>query len=119
MPATSPDSPRSASQASNARRFVAAGEPALRPDGTLDSGLEGQMQRAWIKLFDQMSAAGYERRHLQTATVSVTQGGQHQLYRLVRDRMLAGHMVANSYLHVDALDAPDHLVEIEADAVKD
>lgn len=121
MPAPSSDSPLSAPPATTTRRFVAAGEPATLPDGTVDCGLECQMQRAWIKLIDQLSAAGFELRHLQRATVSVTQGGerQHQLYRLIRDRMLAGHTVASSYLHVDALAAPGRLVEIEAEAVKD
>jgi 2-iminobutanoate/2-iminopropanoate deaminase len=102
-----------------ARRFVVAGEPTRRPDGTFDAGLEAQMQRAWCNLFDQMSAAGYERRHLLTTTVSVTQGGQLQLYRVVRDRMLAGHAAANSYLHVEMLARPGNLVEIEGVAAKD
>jgi enamine deaminase RidA (YjgF/YER057c/UK114 family) len=101
------------------RRFVAPGEPSVRPDGTLDGGLEAQMQSAWTKLFDLMGAAGYEKRHLVKTTVLVTEGGNLHLYRAVRDRMLGAHTAASSYLHVEGPGAPSNLVEIEGVAVKE
>lgn len=53
------------------------------------------------------------------ATVYVTVPGQVALYREVRDRMLNGRLCACTYLEVSALTGPEHLVEIEAEAVKD
>jgi enamine deaminase RidA (YjgF/YER057c/UK114 family) len=101
-----------------AQRFVVPGQLGVRPDGTLEDGLEAQMQRAWLNLFDAMKAAGFEKHHLVKTTVCVTEGGQIQLYRAVRDRMLQGHVAACAYSHVPALGAPGRLVEIEGEAVK-
>lgn len=101
------------------RRFLVAGSPTLRPDGTLDDGLEAQMQCAWLKLFDAMKAEGFEKHHLVSTTMCVTVGGQTRLYRLVRDRMLERRPVPCSYLHVDGLETAATLVEIEGEAAKD
>jgi enamine deaminase RidA (YjgF/YER057c/UK114 family) len=100
------------------KRLTAFGRPAAGADGTLATDLEAQMQGAWSNLFDALHAAGFERHHLIKTTVSVTEGGQLQLYRRVRDRMLRGHRTANSYLHVSDLRLPGQLVEIEGVAVK-
>jgi enamine deaminase RidA (YjgF/YER057c/UK114 family) len=101
------------------QRFVVLGEARVRPDGTIDDGLEAHMQRAWANLFEQMNAAGYEKRHLLKTTVSVTQGGQIKLYRAIRDHVLAGHCAAHTYLHVETLAAPGDVVQIEGEAQKD
>lgn len=98
------------------RRVVRA-EPA-RPNGETDAGLEAQMQRAWLNLFDAIEAAGYCKRDLVKTTVCVTEGGQLKLFRAVRDRMMCGHVVASAYLHVADLAAPAHLVEIEGELVR-
>ena len=98
-------------------RRVVLGGPG-RPDGGPEEGLEAQMQRAWINLFDAIKAAGYEKRHLVKTTVCVTEGGQLKLFRTVRDRMMRGQVAASAYLHVGALGAPAHLVEIEGEVVK-
>jgi 2-iminobutanoate/2-iminopropanoate deaminase len=101
------------------RRFVAPGAPDVRPDGTVDTGLEAQMRRAWLNLFDVMKKAGYEKRHLVQTTVSIAEGGQTRLYRMMRDRMLGGHLVPSSCIHVAGFGAPGHLVQIEGEAVKE
>lgn len=103
----------------SAERMVISGQLGLRPDGTLEVGLEAQMERAWSNLFAVMAAGGFERHHLLRATIYVTLAGQVGLYRKVRDRMLEGHLCANTYLEISALAAPEFLVEIEAEAVRD
>ena len=45
--------------------------------------------------------------------------GQVALYRKVRDKMLQGHRCANTYVEISALAAPEFLVEIEAEAVRE
>jgi 2-iminobutanoate/2-iminopropanoate deaminase len=110
--------PLPAAPTSSPRRFLVAGAPAVRPDGTIDDGLEAQMQCAWLKLFDVMRAEGFEKHHLLSTTMCVTVGGQTRLYRLVRDRMLGGCPVPCSYLHVDGLETAAPLVEIEGEAAK-
>lgn len=100
-------------------RLVVSGQLGLKPDGTLEEGMERQMERAWMNVFAVLNAAGFERTHLVKVTVFVTEPGQTALYRQVRDRMLDGHMCANTYLQIAGLAAPQFLVEIEAEAVKE
>lgn len=105
--------------AAAAERMVISGQLGLRPDGTLEDGLEAQMERAWSNVFGLLEAGGFERGHLVRATIYVTVPGQVSVYRAVRDRMLAGHVCANTYLEIPALASPEFLVEIEAEAVKE
>jgi enamine deaminase RidA (YjgF/YER057c/UK114 family) len=102
-----------------AERIVISGQLGLRPDGTLEEGLEAQMERAWSNVFAVMAAGGFVKENLLRATIYVTLPGQVALYREVRDKMLAGHLCANTYLEISALAAPAFLVEIEAEAVKE
>ena len=102
-----------------AERIVISGQLGLRPDGTLEDGIEAQMQRAWSNLFAVMAAAGFEREHLLRATIYVTLPGQVAIYRQVRDRVLQGHRCANTYVEISALAAPEFLVEIEGEAVRE
>ncbi len=100
-------------------RIVISGQLGLCPDGTLEEGLEAQMERAWSNVFGVMAAGGFARESLLRATIYVTLPGQVALYRKVRDKMLAGHLCANTYIEISALVAPEFLVEIEAEAVKE
>jgi 2-iminobutanoate/2-iminopropanoate deaminase len=105
--------------AAGAERMVISGQLGLRPDGTLEQGIEAQMERAWSNLFAVMSAGGFERTHLIRATIYVTQPGQIGVHRRVRDRVLDGHLCANTYVEISALAAPEFLVEIEGEAVRE
>ncbi|MGI9381931.1 MAG: RidA family protein, partial [Methyloligellaceae bacterium] len=96
--------------AAGAERIVISGQLGLRPDGTLEDGLEAQMERAWTNVFGVMAGGGFEIEHLLRATVYVTVPGQVQVYRKVRDTMLDGHLCANTYLEISALAAPEFLV---------
>ena len=102
-----------------AERLVISGQLGLRPDGSLEDGLEAQMERAWNNLFGVMTAAGFDRKHLLRATIYVTVPGQVAVYRRIRDKLLDGHLCANTYIEISGLAAPEFLVEIEAEAVKD
>lgn len=105
--------------AAGAERIVVSGQLGVRPDGTIEDGLEPQMERAWSNVFGVMRAGGFAREHLIRATIYVTVPGQVAVYRRVRDKMLEGHLCANTYIEISALAAPDFLVEIEAEAVKE
>lgn len=102
-----------------AERIVISGQLGVRPDGTLEDGLEAQMVRAWSNVFAIMEAAGFEKQSLIRATIYVTEPGQVGIYRAVRDRMLEGHLCANTYIEISQLAAPEFLVEIEAEAIKE
>lgn len=104
--------------AAGAERIVVSGQLGIRPDGTLETGLEAQMERAWANVFAVMAAGGFEKKHLIRATIYVTVPGQVSVHRKVRDKMLEGHLCANTYVEISALTAPENLVEIEAEAVK-
>lgn len=105
--------------AASAERMVISGQLGLRPDGTLEQGLEAQMERAWLNVFGVLAAEGFTRRDLIRAVIYVTVPGQVAVYRQVRDRMLDGHLCANTYLEIAGLAAPEFLVEIEAEAVRE
>lgn len=105
--------------AAAAERIVISGQLGVRPDGTIEDGLEAQMERAWSNVFGVMKAGGFEREHLIRATIYVTVPGQVAVYRRIRDKMLEGHLCANTYIEISALAAPDFLVEIEAEAIKE
>lgn len=100
-------------------RLVISGQIGVRPDGTVVEGLEAQADQAWANLLAVMTAAGFERRHLLRAIVYVTLPGQVAVYRKARDRALEGHLAAMTYIEVAGLAAPEFLIEIEAEAVKE
>ena len=102
-----------------AERMVISGQLGLKPDGSLAEGLEAQMEQAWSNIFAILEAGGFTREQLVRATIYVTVPGQVATYRSVRDRMLAGHVCANTYIEISALAAPEFLVEIEAEAVRE
>lgn len=117
--AAASSAPNSVGPSHRMQRFLVAGEPAVRDDGSLDAGIEAQMQRAWQKLFSAMKAAGFEKRHLRSTTMYLTVGGQVRAYRRVRDRMLERLPVPCSCLHVDGLATAGSCVEIEGEASRD
>ena len=102
-----------------ARRLVISGQLGLTPDGTLAEGLEAQMEVAWDNVIAVLRDAGMEVNDLIKATVYVTVPGSVGPYRTVRDRKLAGHAPACTYLEIAGLASPLFLVEIEAEAVKE
>ena len=102
-----------------AERMVIAGQLGLDPEGRPEESLEAQMERAWANVLGVMAAGGFQVGHLVRATIYCTVPGQVQIYRRIRDRMLAGHLCACTYIEVAGLTAPEHLVEIEAEAVRD
>lgn len=102
-----------------AERLVISGQIGMRLDRTIEEGMEAQMERAWNNLFGVLRAAGFEKRHLVKVTIFVTERGSVGTFRDVRDRMLDGHVCACTYLEIAGLAAPQLLVEIEGEAVKD
>ena len=100
-------------------RMVISGQLGVTEDGNVCDGIEAQMEQAWRNIFAVMKGGGFEREHLIRATIYVTEPGQVGVYRAVRDRMLEGHLCANTYIEISALAAPDLLVEIEAEAIKE
>lgn len=102
-----------------AERIVIAGQLGLLPDGVMEDGLEAQMERAWSNVFGVMAAADFDKTTLIRATIYVTVPGQVSFYRKVRDKMLEGHLCACTYLEISALAAPEFLVEIEGEGIRE
>ena len=102
-----------------AERIVVSGQLGVRPDGTLETGFEAQAERAWTNILAILKSAGFEAKHLVKVTTFVTEPGRTATARAVRDRLLAGHACASTYLQISGLARPEFLIEIEAEAVKD
>lgn len=98
--------------------MVISGQIGMTADGEIVDGLEAQMVQAWLNIFAILRAAGFEKEHLVRLNIYVTMPGQVGLYRAVRDRMLDGHLCANTYLEISGLAAPGLLCEIEGEAEK-
>jgi 2-iminobutanoate/2-iminopropanoate deaminase len=103
---------------SSGERLVISGQIGVRPDGTIEAGMEAQMDRAWTNLMAVVAAAGFQRTDIIKVTIFVTEAGRTALHRQLRDKHMAGHTVAATYLQVAGLASPDFLVEIEAEAVR-
>jgi 2-iminobutanoate/2-iminopropanoate deaminase len=101
------------------RRLVIAGQVGIRPDGTLAEGLEAQLEQAWDNLIAVLRAGGMDIPDLLRTMIFVTVPGSVAVSRRVRERKLAGHAPASTYLEVAALARPDFLAEIEGEAVKE
>ena len=96
-----------------------SGQIGMRPDGSLAEGLEAQMEVAWGNLIAILHDAGMTVNDLVKVTVYVTVPGSVGPFRTVRDRKLAGHAPACTYLEIAGLARPDFLTEIEGEAVQD
>lgn len=101
------------------QRLVVSGQVGIKPDGTIEAGMEAQMRRCWSNLLAVLADGGFTAKHLVKITVFVTLPGQTALYRAIRDEVLEGHLCAATYLQVAGLASPDFLVELEGEAVKD
>ena len=102
-----------------AERLVLSGQVGRAPDGTMEVGLEAQMERTWNNVFAILDAAGFTKQNIVKATVFVTEPGKTEVFRSVRDRMFDGHVCAFTFLQVSGLASPEMLVEIEVEAVKE
>lgn len=98
------------------RWLYISGQVGVAPDGAVRQGLEAQLEQTFANLEGVLAEAGMGKRDLVKLTVFVTQPGAEAVtaYRVARDRWLAGHEPAATYLVVNGLAHPDFLVEIEA-----
>ncbi len=100
-----------------ARRLVIAGQVGVTVDGTIAEGFQAQCEQIWDNITAILIEAGMSLTDLVRITAySVVPGGA-AIYRSVRDRRLAGHLVAATYVEVAGLADRHYLVEIEAEAV--
>lgn len=105
--------------AANAERLVISGQVGVAPDGTIAEGLQAQTEQTFKNLLAVLDGAGFKREHLVKIVAYVTIPGQVGVFREVRERMLGDHLCASTYLEISGLAAPDFLVEVEGEAVKD
>lgn len=105
--------------AQTGRRLVISGQIGVHPDGTIADGVDAQLDLAWANLLTVLRTAQMEVHHLVKVTVFSTLPDTVTNFRASRDKALQGHAPATTYLQVAGLAAPDLLVEIEAEAVRD
>lgn len=100
-------------------RVVISGQVGVKPDGSIASGFEAQAECCWSNILGCLNATGFGVGHLVKVTTFVTEPGRTATARAIRDRVLAGHTCASTYLQISGLARPELLIEIEAEAVKD
>jgi enamine deaminase RidA (YjgF/YER057c/UK114 family) len=98
-----------------ARWLHISGQIGVKPDGTVASGAEAQLEQAWRNIFAILEAAGMTKRDLvKTTTFLTAHAADVGLSRRVRERMLEGAEPASTLIFVPGLARPDFLIEIEA-----
>jgi 2-iminobutanoate/2-iminopropanoate deaminase len=101
----------------NAKRLVISGQVGVRPDGSMCEGYEEQAEQIWINIAAILTAADMTFQNIVAIRVYDVAPGNVQTYRKIRDRVLAGHLVAATYVIVAGLASPAFLTEIEVEAV--
>jgi 2-iminobutanoate/2-iminopropanoate deaminase len=102
-----------------ARRLVISGQIGVRPDGTVADGLEAQMEVAWDNLEAVLAEAGMTVHDLVKITGYCVPAGSVAPFRTIRDRRLAGHAPACTYIENVGLASPAFLFELEGEAVRE
>ena len=101
-----------------AERLVISGQVGVSSDGKAVAGLEAQMKQAFANFVSVLTTAGFEAKHVVKVTIYVTTPALME-FRREREKVLAGHSPAATYVQVAALASPDYMVEIEGEAVKE
>jgi len=81
-------------------------------------GFKAQAELAWGNLIACLEADGMSVHDLVKVNVILTRAGDVAASRAIRDRMLAGAQPASTLIVVQALAAPDWLIEVEGIAAQ-
>ena len=103
----------------NARWLYVAGQVGTKPDGTIDSTIEGQAEQAWLNVVAILEGGGMSIKNLVKVTSFLTSSQDIPAYAKVRDQFLDDMRPATTMVVVQALARPAFLVEVEATAAKD
>lgn len=102
-----------------AHRLVISGQVGIRPDGSIASTLEEQIEVAWDNLMEVLREGGMGVSDLVKVVTFCTVPGSVALTRRVRVKKLGQHAPASTYLEVAGLAAPEFLFEVEGEAVSE
>ncbi len=103
----------------NARWLYVAGQTGIKPDGTIDAGIEGQAEQTWLNIVATLEGAGMTIKNLVKVTSFLTRPQDIPAYAKVRDKYLGDMRPATTMVVVQALARPNFLIEVEATAAKD
>ena len=102
-----------------AQRLFISGQVGARVDGTLLEGLGPQTEQVFDNLCAALAAGGMEITDIVKLTIFCTVPGGASVVREIRNRRLASHAPASTYVQVAGLANPGYLVEIEAEALRE
>jgi 2-iminobutanoate/2-iminopropanoate deaminase len=100
----------------NAKRLIISGQVGVAFDGTVRQGLEAQVEQCWANILAILVDQGLGPANLVKVTTFVVERGKAGILRPIRDKAMAGHLCAHTYLEVAGLASSEYLVEIEAEA---
>lgn len=103
--------------ASSGKRLVISGQVGVRGDGAIAEGLDAQMTQTWDNFLAVLADAGFEPKDVVKVTLFTTVPALQE-FRRGREKALAGHAPAATYVQVAGLADPNFMVEIEGEAVK-
>lgn len=101
-----------------AELFLISGQVGVKPDGSVDVGIEGQAEQVFANLFAVLQAHGLAAINIVKLTVFIVAGQDLGDLRNARLKYLGSHRPASTAVYVSRLAAPEWLVEVEAIAAR-
>ena len=103
---------------SGSRVVHVSGQVGIRPDGTIASGIEAQLECCWENILAILASSGMSTTDIVKVNTYVTSPEYMRIHPKIRLRYLGDARPAATGVCVSALAAPDFLCEIEVVAAK-
>ncbi|MDX1512901.1 MAG: RidA family protein [Gammaproteobacteria bacterium] len=102
----------------NARWLHVSGQVGVMPDGRMAEGISAQCEWAFKNLLEILGQAGMNLSDVVKTTTYLVNAGHVSAFREVRNRVIGDARPASTLVVVEALAAPEWLVEIELIAAR-
>lgn len=102
----------------NARVLHTAGQIGVRPDGSVPSAIEEQVDQLWQNLIAILRGAGMDIEDIVKLTAYVVGDETYPVYAAARVRYLGDHKPAATAFYVPRLLKPEWLLEVELIAAR-
>ncbi len=102
-----------------ARRLILSGQVGADATGAIREGLAQQTEQVFDNIEAVLTAAGMQMSDLVKLVIFCAVPGGSAVVREIRNRRLAGHAPASTFLQVAGLANPAYLIEIEGEAARE
>jgi enamine deaminase RidA (YjgF/YER057c/UK114 family) len=97
----------------NCRVLSVSGQVAVRPDGSIPTGISAQTEVCWQNIVNILRASDMGVRNVFKVVQYLTRVEDRDAHMAVRNRFLGDHKPTSTLLFVSALAQPEFIVEVE------